>query len=132
MVQSDDAALEPALAQLAGYANGQRRRFELDLDLRGTPFQRAVWDEMQRIPFGRTTTYGELARRLGRPGASRAVGHACGANPVPIVVPCHRVVAREGLGGFSAGLQRKRALLAHEGLHLPLGVAADGPATGAC
>lgn len=104
--------------QLVEYALGSRRDFELALDLRGTEFQRAVWDELLRIPFGGTRTYGEIAARVAQPGASRAVGAASGANPVPLVVPCHRVVARDGLGGFSAGPGIKERLLAHEGVLL--------------
>lgn len=81
----------------------------------GTPFQQRVWTELCRIPTGETVTYGELARRVGRPGAARAVGQACGANPIPVLVPCHRVLAAGGgLGGFSAGLDWKRRLLAVE------------------
>jgi O-6-methylguanine DNA methyltransferase len=85
------------------------------LDLQGTPFQRRVWLELQKIPWGKTVSYRELATRLGRPQAARAVGQACGANPVPILIPCHRVIAADGsLGGYSSGLERKRRLLAHE------------------
>lgn len=116
----DERGLDGVVAQLLEYGAGERRRFDLDLDLRGTPFQLAVWREMVRVPFGRTTTYGAIATRLERPGASRAVGLACGANPVPVVVPCHRVLARDGLGGFSAGIEHKRRLLAHEGSEFPL------------
>ena len=87
----------------------------LALDLKGTPFQLKVWEELAKIPWGRTISYGELAARLGRPKAARAVGRACAANPIPILIPCHRVIARDGaLGGYSAGLERKRRLLAHE------------------
>lgn len=117
------SAEEPALAGLAaaleGYFAGEQRQFDLPLDPRGTDFQREVWAELQRIPFGQTLTYGELARRLARPGGSRAVGAANGANPLPIVIPCHRVVASRGLGGFSAGLERKIRLLRLEGVLLP-------------
>lgn len=87
----------------------------LPLDLRGTAFQRKVWDALQDIPPGRTTTYGELAQRVGLPGGARAVAQACGANPVSVVVPCHRVVAADGgLGGYRWGIERKRVLLAQE------------------
>jgi methylated-DNA-[protein]-cysteine S-methyltransferase len=110
------AAGLPALAatQLVAYTKGQRRDFDLPLDLRGTDFQRAVWSQLLAIPYGATRTYGELAARLGRPGASRAVGLAAGRNPLPVIVPCHRLVATGGLGGFSAGLGRKRVLLSLE------------------
>ena len=101
--------------QLLEWGEGRRRSFDLPLDLRGTPFQLRCWAELQRIPHGQTRTYGELARRVGRPGASRAVGGANGANPVPVIVPCHRVVAARGLGGFGGGLELKRRLLEHEG-----------------
>lgn len=112
----DDAAFGEARAQLAAYFEGRLTRFDLALDPRGTPFQREVWGELTRIPPGRTITYGELARRIGRPGASRAVGAANGANPLPIVVPCHRVIGTGGaLTGFAGGLAVKTWLLAHEG-----------------
>lgn len=105
-----------AVAQVLEYLEGKRRRFELPLDLRGTPFQRAVWEALLAIPYGETRTYGEVASAIGRPGAVRAVGAANGANPVPLVVPCHRVVAAGGrLGGFGGGLPLKTRLLALEG-----------------
>ncbi len=89
---------------------------DLTLDLRGTPFQREVWQALQAIPFGETRTYLQIAGQLRRPKAFRAVANACGANPVAIIVPCHRVIASNGgLGGYSGGLWRKRALLAREG-----------------
>jgi methylated-DNA-[protein]-cysteine S-methyltransferase len=92
------------------------------LAARGTAFQKAVWSQVARIRPGTTTTYGEIARRLHRPGGSRAVGQAVGANPLPILIPCHRVLAAGGkLGGYSSGLRRKRWLLAHEGLLPPAG-----------
>ncbi len=115
-LQADGDAASEHARQLVEYAAGGRRRFELPLDLVGTDFERSVWRELRRIGYGETTTYGEVARRLGSPGASRAVGGANGSNPVPIVVPCHRVLAAGGaLGGFSAGLAWKRRLLALEG-----------------
>jgi methylated-DNA-[protein]-cysteine S-methyltransferase len=104
-----------AARQLGEYALGQRRDFELPLDPGGTQFQRAVWSELRSIPYGATLTYGAVAARLGQPGAARAVGLAAGRNPLPIVVPCHRLLSAAGLGGFSAGIDRKRALLALEG-----------------
>jgi methylated-DNA-[protein]-cysteine S-methyltransferase len=102
-----------ARTQLAEYFAGRRRRFELPLAMDGTPFQRRVWQALREIPYGRTTTYGELARRIGRsPSASRAVGMANGRNPIAVVVPCHRVVGADGsLTGFGGGLERKRLLL---------------------
>lgn len=101
---------------LEAYFEGRTRRFDLPLDLRGTPFQLAVWRELLRLPYGATTTYGAIARAVGRPGAARAVGQAVGANPVAVVVPCHRVLAAGGgLGGYAGGLGLKRRLLALEG-----------------
>lgn len=107
-----------AVALLAGYFAGRIPDFSsLPLDLAGTPFQRQVWEELRTVPPGQTLTYGELARRLGKPGAARAVGQALGANPLPLIIPCHRVTAAHGEpGGYSAGLARKRWLLAHERL----------------
>jgi methylated-DNA-[protein]-cysteine S-methyltransferase len=104
--------------QLAEYFTGKRREFDLPLHYeRGTGFQRAVWDELCAIPYGETGTYGEIATGLGRPGAARAVGGACGANPLPIVVPCHRVLRGGGsLGGFAYDLEIKRNLLKIEGI----------------
>jgi O-6-methylguanine DNA methyltransferase len=104
-----------AARKLLEYLEGKRRVFGLPLDLRGTPFQCAVYREMARIPYGETCTYGELALALGRKGAQRAVGAASGANPLPLVVPCHRVVAADGrLGGYGGGLGLKARLLALE------------------
>lgn len=105
--------LVEARRQLAAYFRGERREFDLPVAARGTDFQRAVWAELRAIPFGATTSYGEIARRLGlSPGASRAVGLANGANPVAIVIPCHRVIGANGkLIGFAGGLDRKRFLL---------------------
>jgi len=99
--------------QLERYFAGEPVRFRVPLDLRaGTPFQQKVWCALQRIPHGQTRSYAWVARQIGSPRAARAVGAACGANPVPVIVPCHRVIASDGaLGGFSGGLARKRALL---------------------
>ena len=108
----DATALAPAIGQLEAYLAGERDRFELELDLRGTPFQRRVWDALREIPYGSTVSYSELARTIGRPDVVRAVGAAVGRTPVPIIVPCHRVVGADGsLTGYGGGLQRKRALL---------------------
>jgi methylated-DNA-[protein]-cysteine S-methyltransferase len=108
----DTGALAAAAAQLEAYFAGERRAFDLPLDLAGTPFRRRVWAELQRIPYGETVSYTELAERVGRPDIVRAVGAAVGRTPVPIVVPCHRVVGADGsLTGYGGGLQRKRALL---------------------
>jgi methylated-DNA-[protein]-cysteine S-methyltransferase len=104
---------EQAIDQLDEYFAGHQRRFDLPLDLSaGTPFQRTVWSELQAIPYGETITYGELAHRIGRPDRIRAVGAAVGRNPLPIIVPCHRVIAADGhLTGYLGGLHRKQALL---------------------
>lgn len=112
---ADPDALEDAVDQLAAYFRGERQDFDLPLHLVGTPFQRQVWAALQQIPYGETISYGELARRVGRPQAQRAVGLANGRNPISIVVPCHRVVGASGdLTGYGGGLDRKRHLLAHE------------------
>ena len=121
-VERDDAAAKALAGQLREYFAGERRAFDLALELEGTDFQREVWSALLEIPYGEVVTYGALAESLGRAGASRAVGSANGANPVPVLVPCHRVVAAGGsLGGYSAGLERKRQLLELEGALLPLG-----------
>lgn len=106
--------------QLTEYFDGSRTEFDVPLALDGTPFQRTVWEALTTIPYGETVTYGELARRIGRPTASRAVGLANGRNPISIIVPCHRVIGGNGdLTGYGGGLDRKRHLLAHEtGRHL--------------
>jgi methylated-DNA-[protein]-cysteine S-methyltransferase len=101
--------------QLAEYLEGRRTRFDLPLALAGTPFQRAVWERIARIPYGETLTYAAIARDLAAPGATRAVGAATGRNPLSIVVPCHRVVGAAGaLTGYAGGLERKAHLLALE------------------
>jgi methylated-DNA-[protein]-cysteine S-methyltransferase len=107
--------LDAAAAQLDAWFAGTRTAFELPLDLAGTDFQRLAWLALAAIPFGTTQTYGAQAERLGRPGAARAVGAANARNPVPVVLPCHRLVGATGaLTGFAGGLEVKRALLAHE------------------
>ncbi|MFD2420992.1 methylated-DNA--[protein]-cysteine S-methyltransferase [Amycolatopsis pigmentata] len=111
----DDAPFAEAAGQLAGYFAGRRREFDLDLAFNGTPFQRTVWQELRRIPYGETVSYRELAERIGRPTAARAVGLANGKNPVGIIVPCHRVIGSAGdLTGYGGGLDRKRQLLEFE------------------
>ena len=107
---------EPARRMLERYLNGLERRLQIDLDLAiGTPFQRRVWDAARRIPYGAVVSYAELASMAGGSGAQRAVGNALGANPVPIVVPCHRIIhADQSIGGFSSGLRWKRHLLTIE------------------
>ncbi|MCD9045849.1 methylated-DNA--[protein]-cysteine S-methyltransferase [Luteimonas sp. MHLX1A] len=108
--------IDEARRQLAAYFAGERRDFDLPLAPRGTEFQRAVWQALAAIPYGSTESYAQLAMRLGRRGAARAVGAANGRNPLPIVLPCHRVIgASGGLTGFGGGLPTKRYLLALEG-----------------
>ncbi|HWD51078.1 MAG TPA: methylated-DNA--[protein]-cysteine S-methyltransferase [Acidimicrobiales bacterium] len=105
-----------AATQLDEYFAGERQSFELALDPQGTPFQRKVWFALADIPYGQTISYAELARRVGRPKAFRAVGQANGRNPLAIILPCHRVITSEGtIGGYGGGLPMKRELLAHEG-----------------
>lgn len=107
--------LETAARQLEAYFAGELRNFTVSLDLMGTPFQMSVWTRLRTIPYGARSTYGELARRLGDPNLARAVGAASGANPVGIIVPCHRLVGSDGdLTGFAGGLHAKQALLRHE------------------
>ena len=111
-----DEPFTTAAAQLAAYFAGQLTEFDLPLAPAGTEFQRRVWDGLRAIPYGQTVSYGELARRVGNPAASRAVGLANGRNPIAIVVPCHRVIGSDGsLTGYGGGLNRKRFLLALEG-----------------
>jgi methylated-DNA-[protein]-cysteine S-methyltransferase len=110
--------LEQAATELDEYFAGRRRGFDVPLDLVGTPFQLRHWASLAAIPYGTTTTYGELARRQGNPSRARAIGAANGANPVPIVLPCHRVIGSGGaLTGFGGGLEVKRFLLDHESRH---------------
>ena len=120
-VWRDDAGLAAVVEELMAYFAGELTRFSLRVDLRQvTPFTARVLRETRKIRFGRVTSYGELAARIGSRGASRAVGGALGRNPVPIIVPCHRVLARGGgLGGFTGGLATKRVLLGLEGHHFP-------------
>jgi methylated-DNA-[protein]-cysteine S-methyltransferase len=117
---------QQVIEALEKYFSGQPGPFaDLPLDLEGSPFHLRVWQELRKIPPGKTVSYGELARRLGNPQAARAVGQACGANPIPIIVPCHRVIAASGaLGGFSSGLEHKRWLLEHEKV-----ISGEGPET---
>ena len=110
--------LEDAARQLTEYFAGKRRTFELRLDPAGTEFQKKVWAALCEVPYGKTATYGEIAKAIGAPTASRAVGAANGANPLPIVVPCHRVIGSTGaLTGYAGGLKFKRGLLEIEGWH---------------
>ncbi len=113
--ERDDTPFGEAEEQLAAYFAGELTEFTVELRLNGTPFQRRVWDQLRRIPYGETRTYGRLAEDLGNPAASRAVGLANGRNPIGIIVPCHRVVGSDGsLTGYGGGLHRKRHLLDFE------------------
>ena len=123
-----DAAVHPAepnqhtdqcLIELAEYFAGARQQFDVPLAASGTEFQRSVWQELTKIPYGQTCCYQDIALKLGKPQAMRAVGAANGRNPIPIIVPCHRVIGRHGgLTGFSGGLDKKEWLLRHEGVLL--------------
>lgn len=116
-----DDVLRQAVEQLQAYFDGRRTHFELPLDPQGTPFQHSVWDALRRIPYGEHRAYRDIAQEIGRPRAVRAVGAANGRNPLPIVVPCHRVIGSNGsLTGFAGGLEAKRRLLSLEGAQLDL------------
>ncbi len=107
--------IKECVKQIDEYFKGQRKQFFLNLKPRGTDFQKAVWQQLEKIPFGETASYGEIARSLGRPYASRAVGSANGKNPIAIIIPCHRVIGSDGrLTGYGGGLWRKEWLLMHE------------------
>lgn len=113
--QQTDTVLREALRQLRAYFAGKLRDFDIPLDPQGTDYQLRVWRELRKIPYGETISYGELARRMGRPAASRAVGAANGRNPISIMIPCHRVIGADGtLTGYGGGLEAKRWLLEHE------------------
>ena len=121
---ADDLRLRDVRAQLDEYFAGKRTAFDLPLALRGTPFQMKVWGALLGIPFGATASYGEIAAAIGRPGASRAVGGANHRNPIPIIVPCHRVIGSDGsLTGYGGGEPTKRRLLALEGISTPVQLA---------
>ncbi len=108
----DEECFQQALQQLAEYFNGSRQQFDLKIAPKGTVFQESVWQELCRIPFGQTASYGEIAKRIGNPKACRAVGLANAKNPLPILVPCHRVIGKDGsLTGFGGGLEIKKQLL---------------------
>ena len=114
-IHPDDEPNEPALSELREYLRGTRRTFAVPLDLRGTPFQLDVWHAVAETPYGETCSYGDIAEAIARARATRAVGQAVGANPVPLIIPCHRVVGTSGsLTGFSGGLPLKERLLALE------------------
>lgn len=113
----DQKQLSVYISQLDEYFDRKRKTFEFDIDLIGTDFQKSVWNALLNIPYGTVKSYSEIARQIGQPTALRAVGNANGANPIPIVVPCHRVIAKNGtLGGYGGGLDMKRKLLFLEGV----------------
>ena len=115
---TDDPWFKDVAAQLDAYFAGELSSFDVEMNLVGTPFQQNVWSRLCEIPYGETISYGELARRIGNPKASRAVGLANGRNPVAIIVPCHRVIGAKGsLTGYGGGLERKTWLLEHELKH---------------
>lgn len=108
--------LKQTITELSEYFDGARTGFSIPLELKGTEFQKTVWRELQHIPYGKTITYGELAEKLGDPKKVRAVGRANGQNPLPVIIPCHRVVgAGNSLVGYGGGISRKKFLLKHEG-----------------
>jgi len=116
----DRFRFEPLELELKAYFAGTLRMFTVGLDVEGTKFQNAVWEALRKVPYGTVVTYGMLAEMAGKPGAARAVGGAVGANPVPIIIPCHRVVASDGgIGGYSSGTDIKSRLLEIEGLEPP-------------
>ncbi len=115
-IRKDRSTLEEAVSAILAYLDGSEPSLALPLDIRATAFQRRVWQELQRIPYGQTRSYADIARRIGSPTASRAVARACATNPAALVIPCHRVVRENGeLGGYRWGLERKKALLEREG-----------------
>src|SRR5919202_4049299 len=115
VVEADESRTAKVLGELSEYTSGRRMTFDVPLAFAGSEWQKVVWRELTRIPFGETRSYGEIADNLGRPGAARAVGRANASNVLPVVVPCHRVIAADGtLGGFNGGLPLKERLLAHE------------------
>ena len=110
-----EKVLFEAEKQLFEYFSGKRKTFELEYEFSGTEFQKSVWRELLKIPFGKIKTYGEIAKEIGKPKAGRAVGSACNKNPLPIIVPCHRVIGANGkLTGFACGTEIKEWLLDHE------------------
>ena len=119
VVQHETELLRKAAEQLREYLRGERKMFDLPLAPEGTVFQKAVWSALQEIPYGQTRSYGEIAAQIGRPKACRAVGMANHCNPIPIFIPCHRVVGANGsLTGYAGGLARKIWLLEHEGVNM--------------
>lgn len=117
--ERDELLFSDVKEQLGQYFKGNLKEFDIRLSLEGTSFQKKVWDALTKIPFGTTVTYADIAKMIGRPKAVRAVGGAIGANPILIIIPCHRVIGSSGkLTGFSSGLENKVLLLEHEGLKI--------------
>ena len=122
----DSAPIRPRIIevlteQLAQYFHGERKGFDIPYRLYGTDFQKRVWENLRKIPYGQTVTYSQLARMIGNPLAYRAVARACGANPLALILPCHRVVASSGkLGGYTGGIDKKESLLCLESYYCPL------------
>jgi len=112
------SVMAEAARQIDEFLTGKRTTFDLPLKIEGTDFQKSVWDELRNIPYGETASYGDIAKRVSRPNAYRAVGSACNINPLPLIIPCHRVVASKGIGGFSGGLTLKRKLMEIEGINV--------------
>ena len=116
--QYDEACFKQVIQQLSEYFAGNRQEFNLEISPKGTAFQERVWEELRKIPFGKTASYGEIAEKIGNAKASRAVGMANGKNPIPIIVPCHRVIGKDGsLTGFGGGLDIKKQLLQLENIY---------------
>ena len=114
-ITRDDPLMQEWVEQFVAFISGRQPHFDLPLDIRATAFQLSVWQTLQEIPYGETRSYGEIAEAIGQPTAVRAVARACAANPVPLVVPCHRVIRSDGeIGGYGLGVERKRALLEQE------------------
>lgn len=119
LLKNNNVMKKSLMKQFDTYFSRKKASFSLPLDLEGTTFQKSVWKAISKIPYGQTRTYSEIAKKIGKPRAIRAVGQACGANPVLIVIPCHRVVGASSLGGYAGGIQNKKWLLQHEGSKLP-------------
>ncbi|ABY91936.1 MAG: Methylated-DNA--protein-cysteine methyltransferase [Caldanaerobacter subterraneus] len=117
--EGSDFYIEECIRQLDLYFQKKLKNFDVRLDLQGTEFQKAVWKEILKIPYGEVKTYGEIARLIGKPKAARAVGQALNKNPIPIIIPCHRVIgSSEDLTGFGGGIEIKKFLLRHEGVEV--------------
>lgn len=117
--KGSDSYIEECMHQLGLYFCKELKKFNLQIDLQGTDFQKAVWREISKIPYGEVKTYGEIAKLIGKPKAARAVGQALNKNPIPIIIPCHRVIGSKGdLVGFGGGIEIKKFLLRHEGVEV--------------